>query len=197
MPLIDADGAEIPASSFRRMSNWQKATVSMPRELFMDLHPKLETYLDFEAKTKSGIEVWQTIKIRAHLANISMRHGYRARWKYRISFMGHQYLSIPQNSLVLFYDTDRKWETDVSWRWRKIYIADTIVADTPEGNMANVADGILSIIGMRDVVEGIIKGQTKRSYNLFENMISYEGINDVVILSNWDKVRKLLMAYGY
>lgn len=199
MPYVQShDHTKIATGSqqFQRLSNYQKATINLPSRLLNQLHPEMETFLNFDLTTHKGIPVWQTKKIRNILTGMSRYHGFGIRWKYRISFMGHAYMSIPQNTLIDFVKTDQEWEK-VENRWRRIWIYDVIVTGTNEGNLMQILSVITgSELGL-NIVPDWIKGNTMRSYEFFENMISYDGINDVIIISNWDKVRELLMSYGF
>lgn len=194
MPIVDDDNSRIQMET---SYNIFKKVLRMYPEYTSQLHPNLWSYIDLNKSTRGGIKVYQFNKIRMKVDQIKRKHGYMVRWGYKVGFVAHLMISVPQNTLIDYYETDQHWKQYVSHRWRVCQIFDVQVEGSVQGNLAIVFSSLLGVVGLGGIIPDIIKGNTIRNYSIFENLVTYGGMHNIFILSNWDKILPMLNKAGF
>ena len=165
-----------------------------------------EPFIEGAGATQGGVEHYMYNKIRILLSNIYSKHGYPARAHHTVQFYGLLMFSVPINTKIHYINTKKAWEQIVylddkegqpiltepkDWKWRQVYIY-----DIPDEIMQKVMHFIpLSIDD--GIVWTLLELTTMRPWQLFDNLITYGGINDIVIEHNWDKIKDVLNQNGY
>lgn len=171
--------------------------------------PLLGFKLRFDKKNK-GISVtrYQTVKIRHILQKIYGRYGYPVRFMEYIGYFSGIALWIPEDWVILKYDTKLMWLDEPATQWRFVKIA-KIVPDIDDLATAPGMEGekIKAILnGLGKFIDTIIdwspgqwasKTLTIKRIPIFENLPFYNTTHDVIIDKNWGKIKMVLRKNGY
>lgn len=164
--------------------------------------------------TKYGkIQCFQFDKIRMALDSIQKTHGYPARMHHTVAFFDLIMFSIPFNTKLWIDLTKQIWNGEPimeawlgtidyyysqikrktnfhAWRWRKV-----VIHDIPN----EVLNQVLNAIPFRfdSAAWDFVQKTTLREWYLFDNLVDLSGINDKIIVCNWDRIVAFLNKYGY
>lgn len=170
-----------------------------------DILPEVANLIDLSRVSNSGVRVYEFNKIRFKLAGIQQRNGYPMRLHHTVMFFDLVMFSLPFYTKLFVTKTIDSWEKSIqidgpegkkidtlpeSFRFRKVFIY-----DIPTEFLAMILQGV-QILGLYYWVE-LAMQLTNRPYWLFKNLVSYGGLNNKMIVCNWDKIIKMLNDNGY
>jgi len=207
MPLVIQDDITLPTESSdskRALENILRAYPEYEKEI----DPNIYKIIDFNATTKTGIKCYQFNKIRIKLSIIQRKHGFPASRDYTVAFYGFVMFGIPWFTKIFLTPTINAWigkrgigdygnlpfvdyDRPYLYNWRQVVIHDL----PPE--LLDLGLGAISMIpGIYTIVTALMYN-TARLFPIFENILSFGGLNNKVIISNWDKIYKKLIQNGY
>lgn len=222
MPIVDFDGNPVPEITDYDKSKTQlhRNLNKFTDVEFIDFgYSRLDTNFlprinDYHKSTRSGIESFMYNKIRMALDAIMKKHGFPMRFHHTVNFLDLLMVSIPFFTQIAITDTLDAWDDNIEkigmrhnwllnpsirnildksdgawWFCRAI-----IIYDVPDEYARMIMRGIPTNID-EAIWESAMR-LTMRPYSMFDNIISFGGINNLVILANWNKVREMIDKYG-
>ncbi len=154
--------------------------------------------------TYNGVEPYMYNKIRILLSVIQRKHGFPMREHHTVAFFDLIMFSIPFHTKIRVHATMTSWDRDSiagkipvtlrkDMRYRQVLIA----------NLPNeLQSDLIGLIPFgfdttaRELFELALE-TTTRTWPIFENLVTFGGMNDVLIQHNWDKIRLVLNKNGY
>lgn len=153
---------------------------------------ELASFIKFYAKSNvKKISVFEFTKIRIHLAAIARKEGFPAIIHHTVAFFDLLMFSIPFYTKVSIRNTMENWNISAKYRWRKVRIF-----DIPDEFGFELL-GLIPLSTDDMLVMSTMKRATERDWLLFNNLVSYGGIHNKIIICNWDYVLKKLNEGGY
>lgn len=205
MPIVDDDGGgsgltEASGTALERIKN------SNPK-LFSECDIRLSEFINYNlGSTRQNIKCFQFNKIRMILSAIKKKHGYPAVQHHTVAFFDLLMFSIPFYTRLNVIDTISLWDhgfifpeqawstkfTSVNpiYEWRQV-----LIFDIPNDYLA----AILTMLPFQvdDVAIKNAMKLTTRVWDIFSNLLDYSGLNDKIIVCNWDKILEVLNENGY
>ena len=181
---------------------------------------------DLDKRTNGGISYYQYNKIRILLSAIQKKNGFPARDNHTVAFYSLLMFSLPFYTRLALLITQQAWADDPAiymknsitgryimfeksnyhdqiaslldkgpgtWRWRYI-----LIHDIPN-ELINTLVGSIPIVGdlTQFATYQVLQATSIRPWPLYDYLISKGGLHDVVIKTNWNKIRKELNDNGY
>ena len=167
-----------------------------------DIYSGIAQLIDLSVISNSGVAVHQFNKIRFKLDAIEKRHGFPMRLHHTVAFFDLLMFSIPfytqlqVNTTIISWDNDRPDKIPaterVDMRFRKVLIK--IIPNEQQYDLIGVIPfGFANTVAE---IDELLALATTRVWNLFENLVTYSGMNNKFIICNWDKIVKRLNDYG-
>lgn len=212
MPIVDQDNSIIPKQPIKNYP--QTPSLRQLREIldkypryYQVIDPRLTEINDYHLSTKGGIHSFQFNKIRIALASIQKKHGYPVRQHHTVAFFDLMMFSIPFFTKIFTTLTIQMWDAEIipagmylwentydhtksfEWRFRKV-----IIHNIPN----EFSTGILNFIPFKfdEAVWGHAQRTTSREWFIFDNLLSYGGLNNLVIIANWNRIRNFIDNKG-
>ena len=170
--------------------------------------PGLSTLINFaNVSNVRKIKCYQFNKIRICLDAIEKKEGYPARRHHTVAFFDLLMFSTPFYKRLAVMDTIQLWDDgqlskEKPWRVRfvdvgsRFYVWRQVVTfDIPDEYQSVFLGLIPSKID--DSIVNTLLRLTSDVWPIFENLVSYGGLHNYIILCNWDKVVRKLNKGGF
>ena len=165
---------------------------------------ELASFIDFTARSKvKNIAVYEFTKIRIHLDALGRREGFPARMHHTVAFFDLLMFSIPFYTQLMTKTTITSWDEHrplnipktnrTQMRWRNVLIK-TIPDEQQYDYIGLIPFGFDNTI--REGFEMLLNA-TARIWPIFNNLVSFGGLHNKIIICNWDYVLKKLNKGGY
>lgn len=193
------------------ISEYYQRIYKIPDASDIGLYPEVNMGLSYEASmaswktalispTNSGIRYFHTNKIRALLGSHMKKKGFPVKIHARADFNALCMLAVPSHSIVEQEYTVEQWALAPFNTFRNVWIFD-FRKDNYLENSYNEArsfvSGFVPYGGFASAGQSLsLKYTTIRPYPIFENLITYGGLNDIFIYMNWDKIKRVLDKLG-
>ena len=197
-----------------RGSNFQDSSTVLAKVLSLypqykkECSPGLSTLINF-ANVSNGkkIKCYEFNKIRIHLEAIEKREGFPARRHHTVAFFDLLMFSTPFYKRLSVMDTIQLWDEgqlskEKPWRIRfidvgsRFYVWRQVVTFNIPDEYQSVFLGLIPSKIDDSVVNTLLR-LTSDVWPIFENLISYGGLHNKIILCNWDKVVRKLNKGGF
>lgn len=198
MPLvIDDGGGGKLGPNFGNSKMYLDRILAKYPEYINELHADIHTIVPLERPTNvERIYCYQFNKVRIKLAQIKRKHGFPVRSFFTVAFFNYIMFGIPFYTKMHIKESINSW-SQVGMRWRGVRIGDLPVEDTVQGQLYIVGRSLAGIVGLSGMFDDILKASTIRNYPIYENIIMYSGLHNIVIISNWDKILTELNKEGF
>jgi hypothetical protein len=140
--------------------------------------------------TNGGIYPYMYNKIRITLNAIHRKEGFPARSYHTVAFYGLLMFSIPFDHILLVGETATLWSQQPNKRWRAVKLG----YKRPSGD---IAEDALYLIPYWSQISRFAALFNQVEWPIYENLLSYGGLNNKVIDANWDKIKLELNREGY
>ena len=147
-------------------------------------------------RTDSGIQYWQTIKIRKLLQKIYESQGFPIRFARDLNFTMFVGIAIPTGFTVHKLKTIQLWLENRSSRWREVYIS---WKGMEYDDYLYLVVGYVPIFGnaIVNTIRARIYEESARKFKIYKNLAYRSALNDKTILANWDYICQELIDNGY
>lgn len=189
-PPVDRDPPDLPPDEPKIVNS-----ESVLNDIF-DLYPEYRDEIIYEiheliyltVRTNKGLPVWEFNNIRYAMMNKMRKHGFPMRLHHTVAFFDLVMFSIPFYTTISTQDTINLWNTNVEYRYRKVRIYDL------PSEYAYEMMGLIPFNIDETLALGTLKRTTIRDWDIFTNLITFGGVNNKMIICNWDKIVDFLEA---
>jgi hypothetical protein len=205
-PHLEPDGTRPKPDSLSALEKILQYYPAYKSECSLDL----ATFIDYTAKSDvKQVSCYEFKKIRILLSNIEQQEGFPARIHHTVAFFDLLMFSIPFYHKLFLQKTMEYWDKDglempdpnnslkvlrnskiSDWRWRKVWIH-----EIPN----ELFQSLFNMIPYQ-IESGLVdlwtKACTTKEWSIFENLITFAGLHNKIIICNWDKVLKKLNDGG-